>query len=57
MKEFFTAGIFFLIGLVSFAGAYFFKRFLANNMVVGVTLLIVAITLVKMLEIRDGMFS
>jgi hypothetical protein len=57
MKYFFTAGIFFLTGLISFASAYFFKRFLANNVVVGITLLIVAIMLVKMLEIRDGMFE
>jgi hypothetical protein len=57
MRHLFTAGIFTLIGQVSFAGAFFLKHFLPKNLNMSCTLLLVAIVLVKMLEIRDGMFE
>jgi hypothetical protein len=57
MRHLFTAGIFALIGLISFALAYFFKHLMGKNLTMSFTLLIVAIALVKMLEIRDSMFE
>lgn len=45
------------MGLVSFAGAFFLKHILPKNLNVSCTLLLVAIVLVKMLEVRDGIFG
>jgi hypothetical protein len=57
MKHFFTAGIFFMVGLISFASAYFFRAIIPKNLNISITLLLVSITLVKMLDIRDQMFG
>ncbi len=57
MKSLFTAGIFALTGLISFAFAYFFRHLLHKNYIISLTLLIVSITLVKMLDFRDQMFG
>lgn len=57
MKALFTIGIFALIGLLSFAFAYFVRHLLPKNYIISLTLLIVSITLVKMLDFRDQMFD
>jgi hypothetical protein len=57
MKSLFTAGIFALIGLISFTVAYFFKHLLPKNYIISLTLLIVSIILVKMFDFRDQMFD
>jgi hypothetical protein len=57
MKSLFTAGIFTLVGLISFAFAYFLKNWLNKNYIISCTLLIASITLVKLFEFRDQMFD
>lgn len=57
MKLLFTTGIFALIGIISFAFAYFFRHLLPKNYIISLTLLIVSIILVKMFDFRDQMFD
>ena len=46
-----------MIGLISFASAYLFRTIIPKNLNISITLLLVSITLVKMLDIRDQMFG
>ncbi len=56
MRHVFSSGIATMIGLLSFAGGYFLKYFLHKSLTISLTLLLVAVALVKMLELRDQIF-
>jgi hypothetical protein len=56
MKNLFTLGIVVLAGELGFAGVYFLKSLVGKQPSLLLTLVFVAMVLVKMMEIRDRLF-
>ena len=57
VKRLFSCGILLMICEVAFAVAYFLRHLLAKDRTVTLTLALVAIILVKMLEVEDRLFQ
>lgn len=57
MKYLFTCGIFLMICEMAFAVAYFLRHLLPKDLTVAITLSLVAIILVKMLDVEDRPFQ
>ncbi len=56
-KHLFSCGILLMICEVSFTVAYLLRHLLAKDLAIGITLTLVAIILVKMLDVEDRLFQ
>ncbi|MEW5977671.1 MAG: hypothetical protein AB1898_17895 [Acidobacteriota bacterium] len=57
IRHLFTLGVFFMVGLIGFAGAYFARHLFPREIVISSLLVLVAVVMVKMLAVRDHLFA